>query len=219
MTPAATIFNWRRCCSNAERGVFALNEKKVPKEQPLQVIISHVSVLVEDVRQAATPFKSAGYESGPYETFAAEGTEEIYIGPQDADALLLLQAPIGPGPYLKAYQKRGAGLHHIALDVENVLAFARKMGDIGWLLHPISLQNYQHKTAVFFARPGVHVLLEVNEKPRAPKPRFISQVNVPVAKGHEKYIQDLAIPGLQIAQDGIFSLRIQEHTWTADVFQ
>lgn len=189
------------------------------KEQPLEVIINHVSVLVGNVREAAAKLQPAGYAMRPYETFAAEGTEEIYIGPENHDALLLLQAPNGPGPYLNAYQKRGVGLHHIALDVANILDFSHDMADLGWLLHPNSLQNYQHKRAIFFARPGVHVLLEVNEKQPHPQPRFINQINVPVTKGHEKYIENLHITGLQVAQDGYFSLRIQEQIWPADLFQ
>ena len=184
----------------------------------MEIRIHHVSVLVRDVREVAARLQPAGYAIGPCETFAAEGTEEIYIGPPDADALLLLQAPIGPGPYLQAYHKRGSGLHHIALDVADLLAFAHEMATIGWLLHPVSLQNYAHQRAVFFARPGVHVLLEVNEKKARAQPKFISQIHVPVAKGHEKYIADLQIPGLHVAEDGQFALHIQDHPWPVATF-
>ncbi|HAP42589.1 MAG: hypothetical protein A2087_11260 [Spirochaetes bacterium GWD1_61_31] len=180
---------------------------------PVEVAINHVSVLVHDVRAAAAPFVQAGHAVGEFEAFEAEGTDEVYLGPPDSGARLLLQAPHGPGPYLRAYQKRGAGLHHIALDVSDLPAFAARMGEIGWLLHPVSLLNFQKQRPVFFARPGVPVLLEVAQQAPVAAEAFINRVLVPVVAGNERFITDLNLPALQAVSSGGFSIRIGSTAW------
>jgi hypothetical protein len=60
--------------------------------------------------------------------------------------------------------KRGPGLHHIALDVLNIDEFVASLSGSGWLLHPKSLEFYKSHKQVYLSRPGVSVLMEVQER-------------------------------------------------------
>jgi hypothetical protein len=70
---------------------------------------------------------------------------------------------IAEGPYKKALNKRGPGLHHIAIDVESIELFIKSITGSGWLLHPQSLATIKHQT-VYLARPGFPCLIEVQQK-------------------------------------------------------
>ncbi|OHD23271.1 MAG: hypothetical protein A2Y38_24370 [Spirochaetes bacterium GWB1_59_5] len=184
----------------------------------MRVSVNHVSILVSDIKKISEKFKTVGCLVGEIERFESEGTEETYIGPSESCSRLLLQAPLKTGPYLAAFKKRGAGLHHIALDVDDLLEFSSFMGRIGWLLHTISLKNYSEHKAVYFARPGVDVLLEVEERNAKCTNDFISRINVPVDYGKEGYIQKLGVPGLYPAENRLFSIIIHDTEWSMKDF-
>jgi catechol 2,3-dioxygenase-like lactoylglutathione lyase family enzyme len=185
----------------------------------MQIAINHVSVIVKSIIEKAELFRQANYYIGPIESFDSEGTEEVYIGDPKNKALLLLQAPTKEGPYMRSFLKRGIGLHHIALDVDNLMEFVEFMDDIGWLLHPISLKNYSQKSAIYFARPGVGVLFEVEEKKIAKGNAFISGINAPAAKGYSKYIDLMKIDSIRSVEIGDFSIDIGKTKWQESHFQ
>ena len=119
--------------------------------------------------------QKAGYEMGPVEDFPSEGTREVYVGPPGGEGLLLLMEAIGPGPYWNAMEKRGPGLHHIAINVASADVFVVDLAGSGWLLHPTSLHTWAHQKVIYLARPGLRVLIEVQqagEGPIAGSPSF-----------------------------------------------
>lgn len=120
--------------------------------------LDHVGVLVADVA-AAVPIASTRlqFEAGPVESFPGEGTRECYLGSGPA-RLLLLEAA-GPGPYQRALEKRGPGLHHVAYRFAGPLEASLPLLP-GWLLHPHSLASMPQGT-LWLARPGVPLLLEI----------------------------------------------------------
>ena len=77
--------------------------------------------------------------------------------------LLLMQAN-GPGPYQTALNKRGPGLHHIALDVLDIDEFVGSLVGSGWLLHPKSFELYKSHKQIYLSRPGVPTLMEIQER-------------------------------------------------------
>lgn len=85
-----------------------------------KTILNHVAILVRSVDSAATFLSSYGFHTGPKETWDGEGTAEIYVGCEDQTAKLLLMEPVKQGAYTRAMEKRGPGLHHIAIDVMNL---------------------------------------------------------------------------------------------------
>jgi hypothetical protein len=101
----------------------------------------------------------------PPEDQPAEGTRERYVtfGGERVPALLLIQA-ITDGPYARAMEKRGPGLHHIGCvcgDIKKEIS-GRSTGRL--LLHPVSLRTY-NQGVVWLCRPGVPFLVELMESP------------------------------------------------------
>lgn len=122
----------------------------------------HIAVLVNSIEavQGAIPESCTSHELKEQPT---EGTLEQYItfGDDKVPALLLMQA-VEEGPYKRALEKRGTGLHHIGcvcgnIDDELASGAAKQM-----LLHPISLKTYRRGT-IWLYRPGTPYLIELME--------------------------------------------------------
>ncbi len=163
--------------------------------------LSHVAVLVRSAKDAANVCKASEWELGPVEDFPSEGTREIYVGPSATDALLLLMEAIGPGPYRNALEKRGPGLHHVAVNVASIDDYVASLAGSGWLLHPASLHTLAHRKTVYLARPGLSALIEVQQPGDSStgRPRFISDVFIEGDREHERLLDALRVPGLRLA--------------------
>lgn len=137
---------------------------------------SHVAVLVPSVRKAADYFQQFDFEIGEEETF--EETREIYIQGGEPNSLLLMEAR-DTGSYRRALQKRGPGIHHLAIDVLDIDGFLRSISGSGWLLHLNSLKTMKDMRTAYLARPGFPALIEVQEKKRLmDSPLFIDKVSL-----------------------------------------
>ncbi len=165
--------------------------------------LSHIAILTRNAEKAADVCKKSGYEVGAVEDFPSEGTREIYIGSPGDGGLLLLMQDTGPGPYRSAMEKRGPGLHHIAVNVGSIDEYVASLAGSGWLLHPRSLQTLKQSKTVYLARPGLKVLIEVQQINKKSSPKdcnsFISEVFVEGSLDHQRLLNSLAIPGLRIA--------------------
>lgn len=124
---------------------------------------SHVAVLVHSVQRAAEYLRPFGFKIGSEEIWDGEGTKEIYVERGKANSLLLME-PIKPGAYSRALEKRGPGLHHLAIDVLNLEEDIASLERSGWLLHPTSLRTIAHSRTAYLARPGFPALIEIQER-------------------------------------------------------
>lgn len=126
-----------------------------------------MGLLVERIEDCLGRLRSGGVVlpeglEAEIEEFPGEGTRELYLPPDPGGARLLLLEPCGEGPYRRALGKRGPGLHHVALEVPDVLAFA--IASPGWLAVPASLEGWRRQGTLWLARPGVGTLLEVSPR-------------------------------------------------------
>ena len=143
----------------------------------------------------------------------------MYVGSPKSQALLLWQSPIGEGPYLKALHKRGAGLHHIAIAVTDFAAYHQQLSELGWLLHPNSLNGYKVGSTVYYVRPGVHTVLElIPQSELLMGERFVTGLEIPTEKRLAHMITGLELPGVVPAVPGGFRLSIGDRTWTLQDF-
>ena len=163
--------------------------------------LSHVAVLVPSAKNAAAVCKASDWELGPVEDFPSEGTREIYVGPPAKGALLLLMEATGPGPYRKALEKRGPGLHHVAIDVASIDEYVKSLVGSGWLLHPTSLQTLAKRQTVYLSRPGLRALIEVQQpdKLSPDRAKFISEVFIEGDREHKRLVDALRVEGVQLA--------------------
>jgi methylmalonyl-CoA/ethylmalonyl-CoA epimerase len=92
--------------------------------------IDHVAVCVNDIDAAAAKYKEVfGLEGTQRETVASQKTEAILLPIGESNIELI--SPRGNDGLVKFLEKRGPGLHHIAVEVEgieNALAFLKGIG-------------------------------------------------------------------------------------------
>jgi methylmalonyl-CoA/ethylmalonyl-CoA epimerase len=92
--------------------------------------IDHVAVCVPDIDAAAAKYKEVlGLEGREREVVASQKTEALLL-PLGESSLELI-SPKGNETLVKFLEKRGPGLHHIAVEVEGIetaLAFLKGIG-------------------------------------------------------------------------------------------
>jgi methylmalonyl-CoA/ethylmalonyl-CoA epimerase len=145
--------------------------------------LNHVALLVPSVKKSAAVLAAYRFPIGPAEEWEGEGTLEVYVGDQSAKSgLLLLMEPVKEGAYARAMQKRGPGLHHLAVDVLDLGGFIDGLSGSGWLLHPKSLKTIKDTQTAYLARPGTPMLIEVQEREApANKPGFVQNIGMPLS--------------------------------------
>lgn len=155
---------------------------------------SHVAVLVPSVRKAADFFRKFDFEIGKEDLFEGEGTREIYVEYGKVNSLLLME-PTKPGSsYQRALDKRGPGIHHLAIDVLDLEKFISGLAGSGWLLHPNSIHMMKHVGTAYLARPGFPGLIEVQQKEKLQRGvPFVSQVSLPIDKSHSKLVEAIGL--------------------------
>ncbi|MEK6705026.1 MAG: VOC family protein [Bdellovibrionota bacterium] len=139
---------------------------------------SHVAVLVPSVRKAADHLRQFNFQIGKDEVWDGEGTKEIYVEREKSNSLLLME-PIKPGAYQRALEKRGPGLHHLAIDVLDLEGYLESLAGSGWLLHPTSIKTIKKVQTAYLARPGFPGLIEVHErKELKDRPLFVDGISL-----------------------------------------
>jgi hypothetical protein len=145
-----------------------------------KIVASHVAILVPSVRKAADYLHKFDFRIGEEEEWDGEGTKEIYVERDKANSLLLME-PIKPGAYRRAMEKRGPGLHHLAIDVVDLDSFLISLSGTGWLIHPMSIRTIKQVRAAYLARPGFPALIEVQEREALLKSSlFVNEIFIPL---------------------------------------
>lgn len=145
-------------------------------------ILNHVGVLVRSVEKSAEKLQKLGLAVGKTEKWPGEGTLEIYVGDPTHRGRLLLMEPYTEGAYQRAMNKRGTGLHHTAIDVNDLEGFIDSLSGSGWLLHPKSVKTIPELRTAWLSRPGVPTLIEVQQREKHSEQMaasaFITQIGI-----------------------------------------
>ncbi|HVY49914.1 MAG TPA: methylmalonyl-CoA epimerase [Minicystis sp.] len=92
--------------------------------------IDHVAIAVNDVDQAIATWKKVfGLEPKEREVVASQKTEAVLLPVGESNVELI--APKGNEGLAKFLEKRGPGIHHVAVEVEGIeaaLAFLKALG-------------------------------------------------------------------------------------------
>jgi methylmalonyl-CoA epimerase len=137
----------------------------------MKATIDHIGIAVGSLADSLAFFRDAmGLEVDQPEDVASQRVRAHFVftadGP-DGAKLELLEATAEDSPIAKYVAKRGAGMHHIALRVDDVEAALAQLKARGVRLIDESPRDGAHGTRVAFVHPAsTHgVLVELVQKP------------------------------------------------------
>jgi LAO/AO transport system kinase len=128
--------------------------------------LDHVGIAVTDAAEAARFYRDAlGLEIGPPEEVTSQGVRVRFI-PTGDSALELIEATAGDSPIARSLGKRGPGLHHITLRVDDIAAALARLEARGVRLIDRVARPGAHGSLVAFIHPAsTHgVLIELAQK-------------------------------------------------------
>jgi methylmalonyl-CoA epimerase len=140
----------------------------------MKAVLDHVGIAVHHLDEALAFFRdSLGLEVGALEDVASQDVRAQFI-PTGAASLELLAATSPSSPIAKFLEKRGPGLHHITLRVDDIRAALRQLADRGVKLIDAEPRVGAEGAIVAFIHPssaqGVLVELKQVVQPRAASP-------------------------------------------------
>ncbi len=92
--------------------------------------IDHVGVAVKNLDEAIKTYKALGFEVAEIEE-VAEQKVRVAMLPAGESRIELLEATSPDSAIAKFVEKRGEGIHHIAINVENIEEALKKAKDAG----------------------------------------------------------------------------------------
>ena len=93
--------------------------------------IDHVAIAVEDVEKSTKIYQEAlDVRDVEFETVESEGVKIAILHLENAN-IELMQPTNNSSPIKKFLEKRGSGLHHIALETENIEGEVTRMESCG----------------------------------------------------------------------------------------
>ena len=104
---------------------------KYPSKKVCQMKIDHVAIAVNDVEEAAKIYQQAlGADSIEFETVESEGVKVAIIHLENG-RVELMQPTNDTSPIKKFLDKKGEGLHHMALETDNIEGEVERMEGCG----------------------------------------------------------------------------------------
>jgi methylmalonyl-CoA/ethylmalonyl-CoA epimerase len=131
----------------------------------VKAVLDHVGIAVADLGAALAFYRDAlGLEVEPPEEVASQGVRAHFI-PAGETAIELLEATAGDSPIAKYVTRRGPGLHHITLRVEDIGSTLARLKERGVRLIDEEPRPGAHDSLVAFVHPAsAHgVLVELKQ--------------------------------------------------------
>ena len=129
--------------------------------------IDHVAIAVNDIDAAAAKWREVfGLEAREREVVASQKTEAILIPIGESNVELI--APRGNDGLARFLEKRGPGLHHIAVEVEGIETALSLLKGLGVpLIDEVPRAGARgHKVAFVHPKATGGVLLELSQPPQ-----------------------------------------------------
>ncbi|MDP2936231.1 MAG: methylmalonyl-CoA epimerase [Dehalococcoidia bacterium] len=129
--------------------------------------IDHVGMAVNNLDSALAFYRDVlGIEASSFEDYAPDQIRTAFL--KVGDASFEVMAPTSPeSPVAKFLEKRGEGMHHISLEVDDIRAELKKLEAKG-----VALIDKEPRQGAHFIVAFVHprstggVLLELTQKPK-----------------------------------------------------
>ena len=126
--------------------------------------LDHIGIAVKSI-EAATIYRALGLSIEHVETVETQGVKTAFLPVGDAN-LELLEPTRPDSPIAKFIEKRGEGIHHICLRVDDLDAHLARLKVEGFRLINDAPVPGAHGCRVAFLHPaaGNGVLIELSEK-------------------------------------------------------
>lgn len=131
----------------------------------MKAVLDHIGIAVADIDEALAFYRDAlGLHVEPVEEVPAERVRARFI-PAGGAALELLEATAGESPVGRFLTRRGPGLHHITLRVDDIRAALAQLKARGVGLIDEAPRQGAHGSLVAFIHPAsAHgVLVELKQ--------------------------------------------------------
>lgn len=123
--------------------------------------LDHLCIIVKNIDDVRRFFLNRGISVQDIEVNG--GTKRLFVnGGKDKGKLLFIEV-IGDGIYKSYLARRGYGIHHAGILVDDIREFLHRANHKGWYLHTASIDAYEESKKVWLVRPGFPVLLEIME--------------------------------------------------------
>ncbi len=120
----------------------------------MKAVLDHIGVAVADLDEALAFYRDAlGLEIGPAEEVASQRVRVTFVPAGDA-AIELLEATAADSAIAKFVAKRGPGLHHITLRVDDIAAALSTLKARGARLIDETPRPGAHGSLVAFVHPS-----------------------------------------------------------------
>ena len=117
----------------------------IGQERCFDLKIDHIAIVVNNVEEATKAYQEAlDVKEVEFETVESEGVKVAILHLENAN-IELMEPTNDSGPIKKFLEKRGNGLHHIALETKNIENEVTRMEGCGILQEPrlhSSTQNH-----------------------------------------------------------------------------
>jgi methylmalonyl-CoA/ethylmalonyl-CoA epimerase len=130
--------------------------------------IDHLGIAVKSLAQAKKFYETLGMQVMPEETVAAEKVRLAMV-PMDGSRIELLEPTEADSPIGRFLEKRGEGLHHVALHVDDIAGTVERLKAAGtrFISDEIKVGAGGHLYVFVHPSSAGGVLLELCEDPPA----------------------------------------------------
>ena len=136
----------------------------------MRAVLDHVGIAVQDIDEALRFYRDAlGLEVEAAEDVPTQRVR-AHVIPAGEPALELLEGTAPDSPVTRSLEKRGPGLHHITLRVDDITAALAQLSGRGVRLIDAAPRPGAHGSMIAFIHPAsAHgVLVELKQTPRRP---------------------------------------------------
>jgi methylmalonyl-CoA/ethylmalonyl-CoA epimerase len=126
--------------------------------------LDHIGIAVASLAEGAAFYEALGLEVTGTDEVPEQGVKVAFL--PVGDTRLELLEPTGPdSPIAKHLEKRGPGMHHLCVRVDDIEATMRRLADAGYRLLSDEPQPGAHGCKVCFVHPKSTggVLLELSQ--------------------------------------------------------
>ena len=130
--------------------------------------IEHLGIAVNNLKEASNLYeKLLGTECYKTEVVESEGVSTAFFN-VGGNKIELLEATRADSPIAKFLEKKGEGIHHVAFDVEDILAEMERLKKEGFvLLNEVPKKGADNKLVCFVHPKGTNgVLIELCQEIR-----------------------------------------------------